>query len=433
MKGKAKIILTDVRDGSQKIIHEENMFTDALDSLYSGNPYGLNSRAIYRDTSTAYTGNTMGNFYPRITLGGILCFPNALEEAHDHIYEDLSHQPTAYASNDAYSGENIKRGSFNSYESGQITNGFRFVWDFATNQGNGQIGALALTHARAGMNYFDDITTAIDAGSFNMGSYETVTSGNGIRCAGYPSGAWFVLAHNEDEALVGFLDGSVRHARIRANKVSVFDFLDFSNPTTVDRTFKVVEGKSFSTNDRYVSAGATFYKINTVSATTITWDWYNINYEFLGSGTWEMSGIDLNTSNGICSCVSDGYLYWPARVEAVGTYRINLSNLADVTELTLKPSWPYADIGAGWVMNPYGFASGGAGVSKRTDQSIIPPFTRHGVWLTMLRKCGDYSYIGMNMSNFLLTPYLATINNLENPVTKNAGQTMKIIYEVTEN
>ena len=34
--------------------------------------------------------------------------------------------------------------------------------------------------------------------------------------------------------------------------------------------------------------------------------------------------------------------------------------------------------------------------------------------------------------NYLLTPYLATINNLSTAVVKNADKTMKITYELTE-
>jgi hypothetical protein len=39
----------------------------------------------------------------------------------------------------------LKRGSLNTTESGAVENGYKFVWDFATDKANASINSLALT------------------------------------------------------------------------------------------------------------------------------------------------------------------------------------------------------------------------------------------------------------------------------------------------
>jgi len=66
----------------------------------------------------------------------------------------------AQCSNDAYSGDNLKRGSYNANESGIITNGYRHVMDWGTSQGNGTIASVCLCRPRIGA------TRIIQSGSF---------------------------------------------------------------------------------------------------------------------------------------------------------------------------------------------------------------------------------------------------------------------------
>jgi len=56
----------------------------------------------------------------------------------------------AQCSNDAYSGDNLKRGSYNANESGIITNGYRHVFDFGTSVGNGTIASVCLCRPSIG-------------------------------------------------------------------------------------------------------------------------------------------------------------------------------------------------------------------------------------------------------------------------------------------
>lgn len=56
----------------------------------------------------------------------------------------------AQCSNNAYSGDNLKRGSYNANESGIITGGYRHVMDWGTSQGNGTIASVCLCRPSIG-------------------------------------------------------------------------------------------------------------------------------------------------------------------------------------------------------------------------------------------------------------------------------------------
>lgn len=58
---------------------------------------------------------------------------------------------TAQSGNDAYNGTNYKRGSYNSSDSGKTANGYRFVFDWMNNYGNGSIGSVCLTRPEIGI------------------------------------------------------------------------------------------------------------------------------------------------------------------------------------------------------------------------------------------------------------------------------------------
>ena len=65
------------------------------------------------------------------------------EDASDYYFPSAN--VTGYASQDAYAGLAVARGSFNQSEGGVQEDGsYKFVWDFATSQANGNIKSIAL-------------------------------------------------------------------------------------------------------------------------------------------------------------------------------------------------------------------------------------------------------------------------------------------------
>lgn len=148
LKGKTTIELTDVNTGEVTTVEDENMITNALQYFFNSNPMGTFVQLGNTDRIVNYN-EAFIPMCPKL-LGGILLFPETLKEDKENILPNTNVMPMAYAANNANTYEDTKRGSMNLNESMPITNGYKFVWDFATSQGNGTIAAVALTSCYGG-------------------------------------------------------------------------------------------------------------------------------------------------------------------------------------------------------------------------------------------------------------------------------------------
>ena len=134
IKGSATIELTNA-DGSKEIIKHDNMITSAVNDICMSQRGEMAS--ILKIVNN-------GDSYAQTLFGGILLFDETLNDNPDDYFLP-SVKVTGYASQDAYAGLDIARGSFNASEGGvQADGSYKFVWDFATSQGNGTIKSLAL-------------------------------------------------------------------------------------------------------------------------------------------------------------------------------------------------------------------------------------------------------------------------------------------------
>ena len=141
LHGHTKITLRDVKTGEVKAIEKDNMVTSAIANLFANN---------YANTLNVASTDIMPL---RKMFGGVLCFANQLTENAANIYPPdqstnalIAHAGDATASAPA----NPKLGALNETESGEITNGYKWVWDWTTSQGNGTIGSVGLCAAVGG-------------------------------------------------------------------------------------------------------------------------------------------------------------------------------------------------------------------------------------------------------------------------------------------
>ena len=134
IKGSATIELTNA-DGSKEVIKHDNMITTAVNDLC------ISQRG---DIASILKIVSNGNSYAQALFGGILLFGDELStDADDYFIPSAN--IVGYASQDAYAGLDVSRGSFNASEGGVQEDGsYKFVWDFATSQANGKISAIAL-------------------------------------------------------------------------------------------------------------------------------------------------------------------------------------------------------------------------------------------------------------------------------------------------
>lgn len=136
LKGHTKITLRDVKTGEVKIVEKDNLVTGAIANLFANN---------YANTLNTASSDIMPI---RNLFGGVLCFGNQLTENQSNIYPpSQSENPLiahAGSSADLTDTANPKQGQRNESESGEITNGWKWVFDFTTSQGNGTISSVGL-------------------------------------------------------------------------------------------------------------------------------------------------------------------------------------------------------------------------------------------------------------------------------------------------
>lgn len=163
LKGVMTIELTDANTGAVETVTEENMITESVNNILGLNPMGIFFAATGEyDDAVLWNGNLLP-ICPNM-IGGILLFSEALTEDEELLYENSDNLPVAYASNNVNSTANLARGSLNLTESMALSNGYKFVWEFTPNQGNGTIAAVALTSALGGQNGFGSLVG--DASAF---------------------------------------------------------------------------------------------------------------------------------------------------------------------------------------------------------------------------------------------------------------------------
>lgn len=134
LHGSATIELTNA-DGSKKIIKHDNLITNAPSDLL---------RSYRGDYAILFRHMKQADSFAKTIFGGIFLFGDTLNDDPAEYYIPTTNI-VGYASQDAYSGLDLARGSNNESETGLQEDGsYKFVWDFATSQANGTIKSLAL-------------------------------------------------------------------------------------------------------------------------------------------------------------------------------------------------------------------------------------------------------------------------------------------------
>lgn len=159
IKGSATIELTNA-DGTKQIIKHDNMITNAVADMF---------RSYMGDMPLIHKLNFYDYTYAGTIFGGLLLFDDILnDDASD--YAIPSTKITGYASNTAYSGNDLSRGSRNIAESGLQEDGsYKLVWDFGTSQGNGNIQSIALCPIAMGKIGASDAPVRSEYVSYRLG------------------------------------------------------------------------------------------------------------------------------------------------------------------------------------------------------------------------------------------------------------------------
>lgn len=454
LKGKTTIELTDVNSGEVTTVQEENMVTNALNYFFNSNPMGVFH--YLKNTGTIkYFNEYFIPICPKI-LGGILLFSETIQENAEHILPDSNTMPMAYASNDTNSYEDASRGSMNLNESMVVTNGYRFVWDFATSQGNGTIAAVALTSCYGGAavygSLYEDASPFLLMKKDNIGNFHKE-----VRLRFMDA----VELNAETETMVSIsysTDGiSIYKMHFPIHHIGLTDNLDNSSVTILEE--KTIVPSVFKFIDFYGLYGA-FYDGRDGY-------WYGFSHQYNGNGNAKVYWIkilksDYSFTEGMWTlpdaylqgsgkynqssfsreaegCIRNGY-YYIFSYSRTGIYKIAASNPADITllELGIKSNengvGSYSANGRHMLLieniiigRDFMILEDDTVVLTKGDEKIPDISTPAFQWKQFL-----FVWTAAYRSVYLLTPFLATINNLSSAVVKTADKTMKITYTLTE-
>lgn len=172
IKGRAMIELKDIHTGETEIIHEENLVTNGINMLYE-DTLNVKYPVYNRHFMIENVAGTNPVVYD--AFGGIILFSEQLEENVDNLEFPPCDKTVAMACRGYSNITGTMLGSYNAVESGEIENGFKFVYEFATSQANGEIGSVCLIPAIAAMatygqkcDEFSQISSTINSVRFDL-------------------------------------------------------------------------------------------------------------------------------------------------------------------------------------------------------------------------------------------------------------------------
>ena len=460
--GTTRIELTDVRTGAREIHEKHNLVTNALQDIFK--PSGLSNRP------SRYF-NEFIPYYATL-LGGILCFDTEIEENPDHYYPPANAVLIGCASYDTQNNtKNTFRGGFNTTESEvNLTDRYvKYVYDFATSQANGTIASVCLTHKNGGFTSYGGKNTVYNTSYPLMQSFcedtlqyvypDRTGAKTSSRYSGMTVGTTEVifLIDRKKDCAYYFKAADKSHIHITKrrtflNSISILDNTYNTKPLIEEIELNELEselrigywGYNYDpSNDCLYICTAENYTTkpnDKVLVTEIKVDTWEIKqYEITNT-----SDKNLNTGGCWQFFVTGGYIFLKGSDSPYDVYKFQLDNPANAVKLTRTNVTEISGYPKLVINGRIYFENSSSQLliaNTHTDE-IMPPECKslfnssYQTNVTPVRNeplvyfadYGTYSTSGWH----IMCNYLATINNLDTPVTKTADKTMKITYILQE-
>lgn len=434
--GETRIVLRNPISGNiLKDVTSENTFQTVPIQQYARGLGRVGARLAANEAETSYS-NARGGWRYRNMLGGLFLFRDSIPVG--NLYMPAGNVMTG---NGSYGVANSdvpnELGSFNAQESSESPSAVTQVYDFATNQANGRIGCVCLTSQIGGyigygnasggnidsskVKYFENNTdrAGLEAGQACWGNklYTIGWEYNNpiltitkeyvpITQASYKDGMSDVLTFDLSQIGTYFNNFYYRNATQQGKYLYITGYVDYqlqpggtgyyykfdmetetlTQETFVNSTTVAFDmGSGFKPSHNGTAPIGFFHCATNPASTAIL----NLNTSVhLKTIPWETEGCDF---------ISSGLVLIKSTLDRPMIY--------DAVNDTLYP------INAGWTL------SYGAG-----RYPVYDPSTN----VLVHRGYSD------GISIIPVPWYLATINNLNSPVTKTAAQTMKVTYTLTE-
>lgn len=444
IQGKTKIQLFDSNGNLENEIVEKNMVTNALQYLVSPDVCMLSENTInslIKDSMPFYSN----------ALGGVMLFDENIEENAETVFKPNSVNIVGHAGS-VYSGTNVMRGSYNVNESGELKDdnlqriGYRHVWDFGTDKGNGTIKCLSLTSLNGGNNAFSP--AYMDCTKKNNHTlYSNSIMGMYGKFLGQIDGSTIArLIYGTKDGQTGF---HLLHTQFSPRKgITIFENAGSCKETM----FKYLNISTQLSNNSYGLYAAVpdkdgfAYICSVNSSGVVTYSKFSIITGDVNDGTANIAvpdGYSLITpyciifGNRIVLTLknSSDNLYYPAFYDLQG----NLIRVETRGGIGGAFMYAEADNGRLYLSDTYNYVYVFENEYYKAEEQAFS--SRYWGGSQYKYKNGIYNFTaGMGVgvdgySNMYVTrrdDYIATINNLATPVVKTNAQTMKITYDIME-
>ncbi len=459
IEGKTTIELKNTATGEKRTTTDKNMLTNALRQATA--PYGalgVNFLSVIMNQV-----NTTGLLY---LFKGLVLFDSNIEEDPDHFLAPEGIKEVGRGCDLAYTGIDTNMGSFNEEESSisEDRKTVKLVWDFSTNQANGQIKCACLLPILGGRI------------GFNHNVWDNVLMGNAW--SGYPPVNW-VLSQNFAMnimymdyvrgiiILYDSIDKATKEIkltkyRLPAKDVFVSDcrYIDHGGeevriPIKEDAALTNPTYASCGTVNGYIDFVVMNSNFNVINAgSTLTINRYNVDtgettYLEITNTTGKQIRMDDKGPNYSSYVILGDYIYVVAADFTL--YRINLEDNTDVSQITM----PYESQQAltdnhwgfrrfhmdhmGWLQGYYTTPEYGRALMQFMVTGTEAGYSTVLTGNFFYRIYGLDGAIGASSTSSsdrsfapIMNPWaLYTINNLATPVTKTAAETMKVTYTLT--
>lgn len=507
IKGHTKIELTNVKTGQKKIVEDTNMVTNGMSNYLMSNPFNnvplwVSQKPFSTEVPKSYQ-----------LCGGLLLFNQKIDEDPDMIFPPAGNKMIGNAVAGISSGNAIPEfGYFDAVNStleysGDTTTQ-KFVFDFGTSQGNGEISSVCLASLLAGYMGFGNHSgqrVAENVGNLNFGRsdfnpfyasgighnnlypyYPKYRLNDEVNAYGYP----FLFDYNKNCVYNSFANSFYydpskpdEHFSSGTLKLQKYYFpLSSWNPLTA-----IYSDSKFDWGfDKYQNCSVSIPSEITGLATNIT---INRNQVFHGyDGTYLIVGnrdsdylepddtiyvlhvnADLETklytvkntagkriwnvyvsssaSNIDRMAVKDGYLFCQSHTSSSNTalefFKIKLTDSTDIVSLGTMTYSSYMNLS---LLSDRIFIHNNGTIAEYIiddgENCILPVNSKFAKQLNHhFPICGcKFLYYQQNhiynnhycYGYLMFNPmYLATINNLSEPVVKTSDLTMKITYTLT--
>ncbi|WP_156902459.1 hypothetical protein [Ruminococcus callidus] len=460
LKGYTKIELTDVETNNTEVYEKHNIVTNALSEIFRPIGYWTSSDIFLSGSDPLV----------KKYCGGLLCFDKTIPEDKNTLFAPAGTTLTACGVyNTLNSGTNKVRGDCNLLETSisSTTKTAKFVYDFKTSQGNGTISSVCLTSQNGGYGFFNNSDTSGTNTSYGSLFYNIGTV--------FPR-------FDKDSAYVGSSE-----CTFYADLTSDVSYsIKATSPSSIQIIVRKLYASSISIfdsnlNNSYSSSPTAMKTLNISFPNSYIYKWFDPESETLwlycnksrdsstlrSGDTLQIYNVDIHT----CEIIKSYEVKNPFNSNislvtgCIYLGRFYAFDLVAKTYYARRVCWFKLDDNAingeaydtieqinTYILYPriiksgkiyYVLESSVSDYHNAVFDTELNKLCAVETYSTMsskpipISKCklgylaGDPNINGKSYYN-ILSNYLATINNLETPITKTSDKTMKITYTLKE-